>query len=419
MKKILCGALALLTLTAVFTSCDKKDKNNSTELKVSETSIKMALTTYNSETGDDEATSYRISVTPKDFTYTITAEKEGVVSWKISKNTITLTAEGIGSTELTIASTSTDQTATVLVNVVSELEALDFSKATISYFNGSEYLATLDTVDSVFSYKDEAGDTQYLRAFLVDATLEIYSDGLYINNDGVMEGSDRGYVAYFPAKAYYAPEGMNDDRGWKYSASVSTGAWTSQPATSKQVSHVLQGGYLATDKEAEAIEHVKSAIEYYNAYMESESEDDLINFQLELMIADTIAFHGAHLVQYTYSAYYQDYTMTFMPAAIINAGMAYVAYDENSSSNYMYEVPSVQMYMNQVLGDNGWGVNVERNEITNSITLLSKNFEIDQHSIEYKRIASSESAPVRMGANQFDKHVKNFIYPRNAHFRTK
>ncbi len=413
MKKILCGALALLTLSAAFVGCKKdKDETNATEITLSVSSIKMASTTYDSSEGIDVPNTIRFTITPKDLTYTITASEEGVVTWTISKNVVTLTAQKIGTTELTIASTSTTSTAVLPVQVVSEIESLSFTQATVSYYNGADYLATLDTVDSVFSYVGDDNKTHYLRAFLVDATVELFSDGLYINDDQDMAGAEVGYVANFPAKAFYAPEGMNDDRGFTGAAAVSTGLWSTQTSAK---SHAMKGGYLDVDSEEAAMDHIKAAINYWNAYQTGGTEEDLKNFQLEMALADTTAFKGAKLIKYTYSAYFNDYSMTFMPAGIVNAGLLQMAYNE--ASMYMYSVPAAEMYINVVNGDYGWGVYVEQNEISKEITLLSTNFEVEKNSIHYKHIDSAESAPARMGVNQFDKAVRTFAVPRNVRMR--
>ena len=266
MKKILMGALALLVAGSVMTGCKKNnggDDNkgqDASQLTLSKTSVKMAITVYDAESSSEVANTDRFTITPKEGTYEITASVEDIVTWKIAKNVVTLTAKNMGKTQLTITETKSKATATYDVEIVSVLENLSFTQATVSYFSGADYLATLDTIDSVFIWTNPDNEQVPLRAFLVDVTLNLFSDGFYINDNGQYDGASVGYVASFPGKAWFAPEGMNADRGWDGSASISTGVWSTEATTQAKV---LEPG-IFTNGEA-AFEHVKLAINSFNA----------------------------------------------------------------------------------------------------------------------------------------------------------
>jgi len=406
MKKILFGVFALLLVVA--TGCKKTEKEETTSLSLSKSGVKMAITTYDSEKSAEVATTDRFTITPKDGTYEITASVDDIVTWKISKNVVTLTAVNEGSTQLTITETKSKATATYSVEVVSVIESLSFTQATVSYPTGAEYLATLDTVDSVFTWTKENGEQVALRAFLVDATVDLYSDGFFINDNGEYAGSAVGYIATFPAKAWFAPEGMNADRGWESSASLSTGVWSTQ-STGK--SKVMTPGTFTNG--AEAFDHVKTAIENFNIYMAEENEAALETFRKEMTLADTMAFHGAQLIRMIYMPLAGGYGYDYMPAAVIPAGLMQLAWNDNSM--YMYSVPGAEMYLDPLLGDNGWGVKVEFNEISKQYTLKSTGFEFGKQ-IHYRHTPTSgdddEAAPARK-AMQLDRHVLNFK-PKNA-----
>lgn len=413
MKKFLLGALALLIAGSVLTGCGENNNNNqgggeATALTLSKTSVKMAITVYDSEEGAEVANTDRFTITPKDGTYEITASVEGIVTWKISKNVVTLTAVSTGKTTLTVSDTKTKATATYEVEIVSLLESLSFKQATVAYYNGEEYLAKLDTVDSVFTWTNDNGDAVALRAFLVDVTVNVFSDGFFISDEGEYAGSSVGYVASFPGKAWYAPEGMNADRGYEYSASITTGVWSTQ---AKTMAKVLTAGTISNEQEA--FEHVKLAIDNFNLYIASDYEDNaaLENFQNEMTMADTMAFHGAQLIRMMYMPTYGGYGYDFMPAAVIPAGAMQLAYNDNSM--YMYSVPAAEMHFQPLYGDNGWGVKVEMNEITNQYTLISTGFEFGDL-IKYKHAPSTndEAAPARK-TMQFDRHVLTTM-PKNV-----
>ncbi len=400
MKKFLFGALALLTAVSVMTSCEQNtEKPKAEELTLSKTSVKMAITVYDSEKGE-VANTDRFTITPKEGTYEISASVNDIVTWKIAKNVVTLTATNIGKTQLTITETTSKKTATYDVEVVSVLESLSFTQATVAYYQGEDYLATLDTVDSVFIWTNPDNQQIALRAFLVDVDMHLFSDGFYVNDEGEYDGAAVGYIAVFPGKAWYAPKGLNTDRGFDESASITTGIWKTNKEMTK--AKVLAPGTFTNGELA--FEHVKQAITSFNNYIASdyESATDLENFQNEMTIADTLAFKGGRLIRFTYMS--EGYGIDFIPAALIPEAQMQLAW--NDKSMYMYSVPAVQMTIQPINGDNGWGVKVERNEITNEYTLVSEGFEFGKQFI-YRHIPASddeEAAPARK-AMQFDRHI--------------
>ena len=400
MKKFLFGALALLTAVSVMTSCEQNtEKPKAEELTLSKTSVKMAITVYDSEKGD-VANTDRFTINPNNGTYEISASVNDIVTWKIAKNVVTLTAMNIGKTQLTITETTSKKTATYDVEVVSVLESLSFTQATVAYYQGEDYLATLDTVDSVFIWTNPDNQQVALRAFLVDVDMHLFSDGFYVNDEGEYDGAAVGYIAVFPGKAWYAPKGLNTDRGFDESASITTGIWKTNKEMTK--AKVLAPGTFTNGELA--FEHVKQAITSFNNYIASdyESATDLENFQNEMSTADTLAFKGGRLIRFTYMS--EGYGIDFIPAALIPEAQMQLAW--NDKSMYMYSVPAVQMTIQPINGDNGWGVKVERNEITNEYTLVSEGFEFGKQFI-YRHIPASddeEAAPARK-AMQFDRHI--------------
>ncbi|MCR4665427.1 MAG: hypothetical protein K5660_08690 [Paludibacteraceae bacterium] len=393
-----------------FVTKDNEEKpidDQPVEITLSKTSVRMAITVYDSETSSEVANTDRFTITPKDGTYEITTSVDDIVTWKISKNTVTLTAQNLGKTTLTITETKSKATATLEVEIVSVLESLSFTQATVSYTLGDEYLAKLDTVDSVFTWTKENGEQVALRAFLVDATINLFSDGFFINDNGEYAGPSVGYIATFPAKAWFAPEGMNADRGWESSASISTGVWSTQAKTQAKV--LTAGTFTNGEK---AFGHVQLAVDKFNEYIASDYEDmdALKAFQDEMYTADTMAFHGAQLIRMMYMQSSDAYSYDFMPAAIITEGAMQLAY--NDKSMYMYNVPAIEMKMMPLNGDNGWGVKVEQNEITNQYNLLSTGFEFGEM-FRYRHTSDNNDYVPARKAKQFDRHVLT-TQPKNV-----
>ena len=398
------------SITFITEQPPQEDPDKDVNVTLSKTGVKMALTVYDSEKGD-VANTDRFTISPSDGTYEITASVNDIVTWKIAKNVVTLTAMNIGKTQLTITETKSKSTATYDVEVVSILESLSFTQATVSYYNSEEYLATLDTVDSVFTWINPDNEEVALRAFLVDVDLHLFSDGFYVNDNGDYDGAAVGYIAVFPGKAWYAPKGLNSDRGFDGSASLTTGIWKTGTQTKAKV---LAPGTF-TNGEA-AFEHVKQAIASFNDYIASdyESVSDLENFWKEMTTADTLAFKGGRLIRCTYFS--DGYSFDFMPAALIPEAQMQLAW--NDKSMYMYSVPAVQMTIQPINGDNGWGVKVEQNETTKEYTLLSEGFEFGQQ-FTYRHVPDNdnEAAPARKGT-QFDRHILT-TQPKNVVKRRK
>ena len=257
------------------------------------------------------------------------------------------------------------------MEVVSVLESLPFTQAFLNADVSDAYLSRLDTVDSVFIWTSESGGQVALRAFLIDVTLDLFSDGFYVDEHYAYAGSPSGYIASFPGRMWYSPAGMNSDRGFDSPASVTMGVWNTQ---SMAVSKVLKAGTYVNG--AEAFEHVRLAVESFNRYVESSIPEDLNVFQKEMLTADTMAFKGARLIRAKYFESLEGYGWDFMPAAVITSGFIRLAEPDKYGS--MYSVPEAEMNMIPLEGDNGWGVKVMRNELTKQYTVVSDGFEFGE-----------------------------------------
>ena len=382
MKKMLCGALMLLTAATAFVGCKKEDKKVIDTLTLSKTELTLAV-----------GESQRLSVSANDNltgTYSWASSDEEVAT--VDRNG-TITAQNIGTATITVTETATKVEATCVVNVVRELETIQFSQASIGYYNKPDYLATLDTVDSVWYYTNDNKETIYLRGFLVDIDMDIFSDGFYINDNGEYDGASVGYMARLKGKNWYAPAGLNTDRGWATAIASSTGVWSTDRDETQSQS--LVGGYL--DNEAGAIEHVGAAIAYAN-------EDKWDMYGQELGIADTMAFKGAKLWKFEYNSEIKGYATSWLPTAIVTGCALRIDYNENS--NYMWTIPAIEMYMFPLGGDYGLGVEIESDDITGQMTMVSTEF-IFEPVVHYKRIAA-QAIMERAKGNQFDKHIRTF-----------
>ena len=122
------------------------------------------------------------------------------------------------------------------------------------------------------------------------------------------------------------------------------------------------------------------------------------------MIADTMAFKGAKLWKYEYNSEIKGYATSWFPTAIVTACALRLDYNENS--NYMWTIPAIEMYMFPLGGDYGLGVEIESDDITGQMTMVSTEF-IFEPVVHYKRIAA-QAIMERAKGNQFDKHIRTF-----------
>ena len=327
----------------------RKDQDTVAAIQISENDIRMVQITWNEKAKEEQPTVRTLTITPENGEYNVESSVKGIVDIHLTGNTLQLTARNIGTTRLTITDTVTLQTAVCKVEVFSVIETVTFPYATVSYrFNDwDEDSYTL--IDSAFFYDDENGNSIPLRAYIVDATLNLFSEGFHITEDGLFEGSDIGYIISFPATAYYAPSGLNNDRGVSRPLSYEAGVWTT---AQKDYYHKLQGGWLDKEKEQEAIGHVTAAISYTN----NNTDESWNKYYEEMHIADSLAFHGALMHKYVRVA--NGYSTSPMPFAIVNAGAVNLILSGQTPSNFMYEVSEAEMYINPLQGYYGLGVEI-------------------------------------------------------------
>ena len=354
MKKQLLFLFALTLVLA--TGCEKKNSTTNepqpaqdtvAAIELSETNIRMVQMAWDAQAKEEQPTVHTLTITPEDGNYVVTASTENIVAFKmVNKNTVQLTTQNIGTTRLTITDTLTQATAVCNVEVYSVVETLTFPYASVSYNIREWDMESYILKDSAFFYEDADGNSIPLRAYIVDAPLTLFSKGFYLK-DEIFQGSDIGYIIMFPALAYYAPAGLNEDRGISQPLTYEAGVWTT--ATDNYY-HKLQGGYLDKEREQEAIGHITTAIAATN----SDTEEAWLTYYNEMHIADSLAFHGALMRKYIRVG--DGYSTSPMPFALVNAGAVNLIKGGNTPSKDMFEVTEAYMYINPLLGYYGLGV---------------------------------------------------------------
>lgn len=351
MKKHLICLASLLLIIA--TGCNKNKQEvespaDPATVELSEDNIRIVQFTWNQKTKEELPTVYTLTISPEDGQYAVSASPEGIVDIKQTDNTLQLTARNIGTTQLTITDTVTLQTAVCRVEVFSVVETLTFPYATVVYTVREWDMDSYTLIDSAFFYTDENGKSIPMRAYIVDATLSLFSEGFYLK-DELFQGADIGYIVSFPATAYYAPVGLNEDRGVTSAITYEAGVWSTAQTTSY---HKLQAGRLDKEREQDAIEHISTAIAATNANTDEAWE----TYYSEMHIADSLAFHGALIRKYIRVG--DGYSTSPMPFALVNAGAVDLIAGAQTPSKDMFKVNEAIMYINPLLGYYGLGVDL-------------------------------------------------------------
>ena len=344
-----------------------------TPVTLSETDIRMVQIAWNEQAKEELPTVHTLTISPEDGKYTVSASTEGIVSTELKGNTLQLTAQNIGKTRLTVTDTVSKQTAVCQVEVYSVIETLTFPYASVSYNIREWDMDSYILKDSAFFYEDQNGKSIPLRAYIVDATLTLFSEGFYLK-DEMFQGSDIGYLISFPALAYYAPKGLNDDRGVSQALTYEAGVWST---AQKDYYHKMQGGYLDKEREPEAIAHVTKAIAATNA----DTDEAWGTYYAEMHAADSLAFHGALMRKYI--RVNNGYSTSPMPFALVNAGAVNLKAGGNTPSKDMFEVTEAMMYINPLLGYYGLGVELAYDNARKTWYNASSQFLIGQ-SIYYQ-----------------------------------
>lgn len=356
MKKQILLLLSLLLVLATGCNKNKSDvelpagqQDTVPAIQLSEDNIRIVQCTWNQQVRQELPTVYTLTITPEDGEYAISASTEDIVDIKLTGNTLQLTALNIGTTQLTITDTLTLETAVCRVEVYSVVETLTFPYATIIYQFRDWDRESYVLKDSAFFLPQDNGDSIPLRAYVIDATLSLFSEGFYLK-DEIFQGSDIGYIISFPATAYYAPAGLNDDRGVTVPITYEAGVWSTAQTTAY---HKLQGGYLDKERESEAIGHVSAAIAASNG----NTDEAWQTYYKEMHIADSLAFHGALISKYVRTE--NGYATTPLPFALVNAGAVNLVKGGQTPSKDMFEVKEAIMYINPLLGYYGLGVDLK------------------------------------------------------------
>ena len=352
MKKQLFAA-ALVVAAISFTGCKPTGGEGGdgkiTGISVSPKEIKM----------NENVTSAKLAakLTPSDA--------KATVEWSSSDTTVaTVTQKGFVEAvfygECYIYAKVGDLKDSCKVSVTTYYESLIFTGACLAKVDTTYALDTITGNYRVDTVKSSSGETFLCYRSL--ATLELFSDGFYVNNSGSLDGAASGTIIEVQAPMYYGTEYLN---GANNGVLFSLGKW----AVTDTAKYAHQGLPGSIDEDA-YIEGMKAFIDGFN----SKDQTAYVNG----LKAAGEAFQAPYLDTYTYDSSDPDnagYTHPYVPNGICTEALIYVDKDY-PASKYMYnlvysDVTFELLAMDTVFGDY-FGLNLAYNVDTKEVSLVDE-----------------------------------------------
>ena len=267
-----------------------------------------------------------------------------------------VTAAGLG--QATITAKSGEFTGTCRVTVNSYLENLQFTQAIVWD------KAILDSTDI---HTVTAGDGKEYTCYIAETTYRLFSAGLYVDEEGYINGASEGAIVDIIAPMYYAPKELND--GLRNTA-FSLGDWAVESTAESKI-QVGQPGKLAdsyltdllafvqkwNDKDDSWVDNVKNA--QSNGY--TGATLFLMYYDCDDPSDETSCGYG-----------FANNWGAKLPNALVTSGYVYADGVANGSSSYMTVLNYSGLTLRELAG--GWGgLDLEMDEETLELTLNSEN----------------------------------------------
>jgi hypothetical protein len=294
-----------------------------------------------------------------------------------------------GTTTIT-ATTTIDKVelkGTVEVKVVSKLETLKFTGATVSYSYNKETNAPEVVVSDTFAIAKVTATGEEVKGCIISGTIDFFSEGFGYNDNGELSGPSTGYLMSMPCYIAYTDYNLNPDlsdgQGGKIFTKAedhmtfSLGTWKTAEVelggeAGRKAEHTLVAGALKDD--ATYLTHIKAAIaaacaEDYDTWFEEQ-----INARKECL-------SGGMLFEYTYSEENKDYYTTYIPAGLVTSATTVI--ESNPNAMYMYKINGFKAVVaplavaNLFGSDFSLGVEVEEDDVTGEYTVTNTKVKFD------------------------------------------
>lgn len=202
-----------------------------------------------------------------------------------------------------------------------------------------------------------AGSGESYVCYEAEATMFVFSDGLYITNAGEIGGSKQGVILEMSAPVFYGTDYLNPGGG----AIFSLGEWQ----VTDTAGHYMRQGFPGKLNETEYIANQKKAIEAIMA-----DDASYVNYWK----AAATAFENSTLNAYEYTTFSDGtagYASSYVPEAITKSARFYVNGRNFPASEYMYSLDYSLIEFQQLATDTVFGfdmgLNLGYNEETDEV----------------------------------------------------
>ena len=312
MKKNVFAAFLLVLTAMAFVACGtQNDPNALTGIAVTPASVSLVP-------GDE----LRLSVTPTPSAAVVNPDSVVWVSTDTSVVVVNangvITAVGYGAAN--VEATYGEFKSACAVKVLTYFETLQFTSA---------FLLDVDTLglDSTLTVHEitTSDGSETYNCYMSLATLWLFSDGFYVNDDGMLDGAEKGTVIEVQAPVYYGTLALNPEK--ERGALFTLGTW-GVDARDTLANHVGAPGEVL--------------IEPYTYYMDfavqAMNANDINTFAAALQYAG-MCFAGTTFstYEYSYDAEKQEggYMYGYIPDGVVTKGQFEVT-QEGAPSGLMY-----------------------------------------------------------------------------------
>jgi len=345
MKKVLFLAISVLGSALFLTSCGGGDKPGQTDSEV--TGITVAPASYTFTLGDDPLRlSYTLAPAGVNATVEWTSSNEDVAT---VDNAGRVTALNIGEATITAKVKDTDIQGACKITVNSLESNLKFTEA---------YVGIVD-YDSINTIRlDVGGDFGELNVHVANGRIQLFTEGLYFNASGQLDGAKRGGWIYMnaPIALAYADDNKDNSAMQQYQngVSFSLGRYRidldREDTLETKWNHAHKG---YADNEV-FIGYLKKWVDSYN----KEGTFTQENYQ-DFAYAGIDGFGGATLSLKEYAVNddgegeyggYPNWLWRYTPNGIVTGGSVYIG-GTTGSSQYMHKIDSLDVTIKFVTTD--------------------------------------------------------------------
>lgn len=315
------------------------------------------------------------------------ADATATVEWTSSDTTVaTVTNRGFveaqGYGECYIYATVGKAKDSCHVKVQTYLESVVFNSAIVWNWD------SLYNVDA--EGKPKTIDYNGNKLYLVLAKLYVFSDGLYVNNSGYIDGTETGVILKLDAPMYLASKWLNN---LDYNITYSIGEWI--------VNDTAHYSLECKPGKLDETEYMSQMKDFLAAYNENSSGSGWV----QPLKNAAAAFEGPILDAIYYDDENEGYysSNVVIPDAYVTDARIYLGFDEFPASQYMTKLDYSKITFRALAQDNVFGMNWGLNLSVDAADQIVLNDEevhyLDDITSVYGDVPASAAAPRKLKAN--------------------